>query len=222
MKDQNGNSVDFTRAMAPDTAPAPMSPQKHPKADELWMAANIMPRHRTQRVDWTRNQAWSEKTRTLIDRYHAASDLMAGLIGPRGTGKTQAAIEVIRAAVWSGRSARYCTAMDFFRAIKSTFRSDTDEAEVFGRFITPGVLVLDEVQVRSSSEWENNQLTHLVDKRYGNMMATIFIGNFDTADSFKACVGDSIYSRLAETGSIFLFSWQSWRDPSLHQGAHGR
>lgn len=206
-------------AIAVPSAGAGLAPadERHPNADSLLAAGQIPPRQKNQLVDLDRDAVWTEKTRHLIDCHKRSRDLMAALIGPRGTGKTQAAVELMRSACKRGHSVLYTTAMLFFARIKATYQRDAGatELDVINEFCKPDLLVIDEVQVRSESSWENNLLTHLVDTRYGRMLGTLFIGNL-SPDSFRECVGDSIHSRLAQTGGIFVFNGNSFRSQ------HGR
>jgi DNA replication protein DnaC len=211
MNNADGAQTNLLRLIPPPRAEEPKL--VHPEAGAFWSKSRIMPRHKMQKCDWSRHPEWTQKTQRLIASFQARPDLMAALIGPRGTGKTQAAVEVIRAACRDGKRAMYSTAMEFFARVKATFSAEESvtESSVINDYAKPALLVIDEVQVRSDSAWENNLLTHLVDRRYGHMLATVFIGNLST-DDFRISVGDSIYSRLAQTGGLIVFDGPSWRE----------
>ena len=53
-------------------------------------------------------------------------------------------------------------------------------------------------------------MENIVCQRHDNELDTILIGNH-TAQDFARAVGDSITDRMAEGGSVFLFSWPSFR-----------
>lgn len=137
---------------------------------------------------------------------------ICALIGKRGTGKTQIAVETIRAAAKAGKPSKYFTAMEFFLSIKSAYRKDATqtEQEVLNTFYRPELLVLDEVQERGETQWEDRLLTHLIDKRYSDMKDTLLLSNL-TEEEFKKSVGPSIVSRLVETGGIIECNWTSFR-----------
>ena len=111
----------------------------------------------------------------------------------------------------SGEIARYNKTMDFFKAIKDSYKMpDKTESDIIKDYKKPKLLVLDEIQVRSESAWENNLLTNLIDIRYDYMLNTILIGNL-VIDKVRDSVGDSIYSRMEETGGIINCNWESFR-----------
>jgi DNA replication protein DnaC len=102
--------------------------------------------------------------------------------------------------------------MEFFISIKSSFRrsSETSEDDVLESLASPKLLVIDEVQERSESAWEDRLLTFLVNQRYNAMKDTILIANLTKAE-FAQSVGASIVSRLNETGGIIECAWPSFR-----------
>lgn len=158
-----------------------------------------------------------------------AGGIMA-LIGPRGTGKTHMACGLVnafncvpdhlgRADNGSWRWARYRRALDIFSDLKATFgRRDGDsQAGIVADLVECNLLVIDEVQVRSDSAWENSILTNLVDQRYSECRSTVLISNLN-APAFLQSVGDSIASRISECGGIIEARWQSFRTPGAGRG----
>lgn len=118
--------------------------------------------------------------------------------GPRGTGKTALASGLIRKFCESGRPALYSTAHEYFDGLTS---EEWEAKERFRkRHYAPDLLVLDEVQVRDSNrEWQNNELTTLIDNRHRSGLTTVLISNL-TPEALRANLGDSIWRRLIETG----------------------
>lgn len=174
-----------------------------------FLACRIPPRHMGTTPD--QSGPWGGTTAQLVASWRADTGLMVALIGPRGTGKTQAAVELLKASCKDGIPSRYCKAMEIFLTIKATFAQKTgDEVAALKEFSKPAVLVIDEMQVRSESEWENNILTHIVDDRYSNGLATIIISNL-THDAFRKNVGESIYSRFTEQGGIVTYDGTNFR-----------
>ena len=72
------------------------------------------------------------------------------------------------------------------------------------------MLILDEVQERGNTAWEDRILTHILDRRYGAMVPTIIIANL-TESALVECLGDSIISRLTETGGVIEIDGPSHR-----------
>jgi len=155
---------------------------------------------------------WGDKLIMLTNRLNTGG-MMFALIGQRGTGKTQMAAELIRHAVeHEGMECQYRRVMDFFMDIKDTYRDFTNrtEAEVVTSYVKPQLLVLDEVHERGDSPWENRLLTHALDKRYGASKDTLLISN-QKPETFGDTIGNSILSRLQETGAIISCEWPSFR-----------
>lgn len=166
---------------------------------------------------------WHARFSTAWNYISNRNGAIIALLGPRGTGKTQMATELARRflPIWIAkgfqRQARYCRVMDFFMAIKDSYgEKGGRESDAFFPFIQPRLLVLDEVQVRNGTGWEDNALTYLLDRRYGEQRSTILISNL-SVDSFVISIGDSILSRLEESGAVIVCDWVSFRQ---NAGSH--
>ncbi|MCE5310478.1 MAG: ATP-binding protein [Acidobacteriales bacterium] len=139
---------------------------------------------------------------------------MAVLIGPRGTGKTRLAAEAMRYHPCDGilLYARYTTAMGLFLRLRATYGGQSEESEndIVEAMATAPILTIDEIQERGHTAWEDRLLTHIIDRRYGAMLPTILIANLTIA-SLAECLGESIVSRIQETGGIIRVEGQSHR-----------
>lgn len=152
---------------------------------------------------------------------------LAALIGPRGTGKTQLAAELIVesckprpnihvASVGQVFPAKYMTALQLFLSLRATYRDKDGDSEmdVLDKLTTRyGLVVIDEVQERGNTDFEDRMLTHIVDRRYANLGDTLLISNL-TADQFALAVGPSVVSRANEAGGIIVCDWPSFREAS--------
>jgi DNA replication protein DnaC len=135
---------------------------------------------------------------------------ITALVGGRGTGKTRMAAEVCRE--FASSDPTYTTAMELFLRIRSTYDRDSKESEksVIEDLADASILVIDEVQERGNSEWEDRLLTHIIDRRYGNERPTILIANL-TKKELAGSLGASIVSRLQETGGVIEMTGPSHR-----------
>jgi len=133
------------------------------------------------------------------------------LYGKRGNGKTRMAAEL---ACIVGRS-QYRTAMRFFLEVRATFRKDAEESEieVIDRMAKAELLILDEIQERGATAFEDRLLTHIIDARYANVLPTILIANL-TKSELAESLGASIVDRARENGKSIEFNWQSYRSQS--------
>lgn len=128
--------------------------------------------------------------------------------GPRGTGKTRMAAEL---SIIAGGS-RYRTAMRFFLDVRATFQRDSElsEKDVLDDLAETPLLVLDEIQERGETSFEDRLLKHLIDARYAAMRPTILIANL-TKKELASTLGPSIVSRAQENGKSIEFNWDSYR-----------
>lgn len=168
------------------------------------------PSRQLSRTDIDRSGAWGIKESELVKRL--GTGFLVALIGGRGPGKTQMGVELMKAATEKLKSAYYNTLTGLFLEIKSTFKPDssTTEEDVVLKLSRYSLLVVDEVGRRSDGDWENRVFFELVDRRYREMKDTLLIANH-TKDQFLQTIGESLASRMQETGGIIECSWESYR-----------
>jgi DNA replication protein DnaC len=102
--------------------------------------------------------------------------------------------------------------MGIFLRIRDAYAKRTSETEgsIVDELSKCRLLVIDEIQERSSSEWEDRIITHIIDRRYGATLPTIIIGNL-TPEFMEKNLGESIVSRVSETGGIIEMTGKSHR-----------
>lgn len=184
-----------------------MARKRREKADAALREANLPARHLKQcQHSGERWAAIFERVKTRM-----GSGFIIALIGGRGVGKTQMAVEACREQAYREKSFHYATAMDVFLEIKDSYRKGGSERDAVKTFIRPSLLVLDEVQERGETQWEDRLLTYIIDKRYAAQKDTILISN-QTKETFLESVGQSVASRIHEAGGIAVFDWPSYRE----------
>jgi DNA replication protein DnaC len=150
------------------------------------------------------------------------------LYGGYGTGKTRMAWEVARAHKskrptisnggigWTTSTKKrpmvYTTAVNLFSTIKSTYTSGSgkSEKEVVSDYCEAALLVIDEVQERGETQYEDRQLTAIIDARYAADMPTILISNY-TWERLASTLSPAVIDRIEENGAKLSFDWQSYR-----------
>ena len=150
------------------------------------------------------------------------------LYGGYGTGKTRMAWEVARAhkskrpnigtggigwsTITKKRPMIYTTAVNLFSTIKSTYTAGTEksEKEVVSDYTEAALLVIDEVQERGETQYEDRQLTAIIDARYAADMPTILISNY-TWERLASTLSPAVIDRIEENGAKLLFNWESFR-----------
>lgn len=171
-------------------------------------AAGIPLRH--QQLPGHSDSLWQLKLEETSLRL--GSGFLIAITGTQGTGKTQFGAALIVNSCQLGRRAKYACAMDFFIALKGSFDdgSKVTEASVLNTFTKPKLLVLDEMDERSESAWENRLLFHMLNQRYNAMLDTLLVSRRSKLE-FVASLGASIQSRIQETGGTISFNWPSFR-----------
>lgn len=136
---------------------------------------------------------------------------MVALCGNRGSGKTQIACDILREFCKAGQKAIYTTAIDMFIDLRTPIQTGKEsEREVLERFCKPTMLVIDEIQERGQTFWEDRLLTYIIDRRYRDMRATIIIANL-LPEQFRQHLGESAWDRLRGTGGLVICEWPSFR-----------
>lgn len=201
-------NVSLPKTLASDPATAEARPS--PDADRWWRESGVPERHRGKTLD--RHAAagpWGETYRRLRGRLPEGTLIV--LLGKRGTGKTQMAIDLLADMAMASQAVRYLKMIDLFREIRNCYRQDGPrEVDAVKRICQYPGLVLDEAHERSDSDWENRTLNNIIDHRYDGVRTTILVSNM-TREGFAQAVGPSIVSRVHECGEVVVCDWESFR-----------
>lgn len=137
--------------------------------------------------------------------------------GKPGTGKSHLAGAILRATASS--RVRYLTCLDMIRAIRDTWRRDSEksESQLLTYLESLDLLVIDEVGMQYGTEGEQTILFDVLDRRYREVKPVVLLTNQDKA-GFKAFVGERSYDRLTETARWVPFDWESHR-PAARRAA---
>ncbi|MBU6149812.1 MAG: ATP-binding protein [Chloroflexi bacterium] len=149
---------------------------------------------------------------------------IVAMIGPRGTGKTQIATWAAEYFVdyvnesggfRTDTPVFYTTAIELF----TTLRADQHNPQTANRFVQYPLLVIDEIQERGETDFEDRMLTQIIDRRYANMRPTLIIGNLKP-DQLASSLGRSIVDRIRETGKVIVVDGQSYRGNAQNSSTH--
>jgi DNA replication protein DnaC len=147
------------------------------------------------------------------DHFNARRRRGHGLIlsGLPGTGKSHLAAAVLQ-SIMPEHQGLYITCMGLIRAVRGTWRKDSErsEAQVLRLFGGVPLLVLDEIGVQYGTDGEQTILFDVLDKRYRDMQPTILLTN-QNKDGFKQFVGERSFDRLVESCKWVSFDWPSYR-----------
>lgn len=137
------------------------------------------------------------------------------LLGRPGRGKTHLAIAFAYKAIQNGFVARFVTVAEMLNELHRTH--DTTRNEVIDAFVTPDVLVLDELGYLTYGPDAANLLFQVVDQRYLAQRPIIVTSNKEP-ETWGSVLHDNdlaeaIVDRLFERGDVIRLRGKSYRNP---------
>lgn len=159
-------------------------------------------------------------TRDFSENFAANARKGAGLVlaGMPGTGKSHLAAAVLQSILT--KDVRYLTCMDLIRAVRDTWRRDSEKSEtqVLTYLERLDLLVIDEVGVQYGTDGEQTIVFDVIDRRYREVRPTILLTNQDK-EGFKKFIGERTFDRLVETCRWVPFDWPSYRPIARREAA---
>lgn len=160
------------------------------------------------------------------------SDLV--IFGPNGTGKTGIAIALVRALAEQQQRSEFWTMRELSIAWRDTFRAgarDDDgaltEADFLASLVALDLLIVDEVSGQRLSEFVEDTLTMIVDKRQRLQKPTILTMNTpaeaeDDGAVLAQLLGPTLQDRLRERGQFWPMKGLSRRNTYSRQPEQSR
>jgi DNA replication protein DnaC len=143
-------------------------------------------------------------------------------LGSCGVGKTHLAVAVLRALILKGIPGLFYDFRDLLKEIQDSYNPNTHTSEL--RVLAPvydaEVLVLDELGAGKPTEWVQETMTHVINKRYNDKKITIFTSNYledvkiDSPydETLSERVGVRLLSRLHEMCRSILIEGDDYRN----------
>lgn len=140
------------------------------------------------------------------------------LAGLPGTGKSHLAAATLQRVL--SDFVRYTTCLDMIRAVRDTWRRDSERSEtkVLNYLEQLDLLVIDEVGMQYGTDGEQTILFDVLDRRYREVRPTLILTNQDKA-GLKTFVGERTFDRLVETCRWVPFDWPSYRPQARREAA---
>lgn len=158
--------------------------------------------------------------RNYVEDFPESSRRGLGLVfsGLPGTGKSHLAAAILQALL--SPAVRYVTCMDLIRAVRDTWRRDSErsEVEVLRYLAELDLLVIDEIGAQYGTEGEQQIIFDILDRRYREMRPVVLLTN-QGKDGLKKYLGDRSYDRLTETSRWVAFDWSSYRATARKEAA---
>jgi len=127
------------------------------------------------------------------------------------------ATKIALAFLGLSKGAVYTRGIGLLKDLRLDFNSnDMATRELVKPYQRWHLLVIDEIGLRMRgengySESDAALITDLIDQRYANRLATIFISNENQSLSFEK-LGPSITRRIEETGIVIVADWAPFND----------
>lgn len=150
--------------------------------------------------------------REFVTDFHAGCGANLVFVGSPGTGKNMLSAIIGQELMGRGFSFLHTTAVKIVRRFKDSWKSPgVTEEEVLRYFVTPALLVIDEVGVQFGSATEQLYLTEVINDRYESRRSTILLSNL-TLKQIEETLGVRAVERFHEDNSrVLVFNWQSYR-----------
>lgn len=113
------------------------------------------------------------------------------LLGPIGRGKTFAALACARSVFVAGHSVRFVPVVEMFDALRPDGGGSPED------YLTPDVLVLDDLGGEKPSEWTVERLYLVINRRWLDRKPVIVTTNLEP-EALKEAVGERILDRIRD------------------------
>jgi DNA replication protein DnaC len=139
------------------------------------------------------------------------------MIGENGNGKNHLAAAILKI---TGGVMYTCSEIGIM--LRDCYNGRNSEAELFGRLCNARLLVIDELDKAKESEAKHNWMSHIIGKRYNNMLPLVLIGNGHLQDDCKSpkklcdkCIEhhleNDVISRIFEDAILLKFNSGDYR-----------
>jgi len=193
-------------ALSSQTSPVMQRPAG-PLSDH-WVSMIHVPERHAHRKEF-QGDRWKATGRLLADRL--GTGFLSVLLGRRSCGKTQLGVQLIRTALRHNHQGLFCKSFELFITMRNAHNERADAfMGALGRYLTDPLLVIDQFEMRTLSQFDYEMLCYFLDKRYEAVRDTLICSNH-TETGFADNVDRSILERIKETGEIIICDWEKFR-----------
>lgn len=203
------------------------SKEKHKIVEQI-RRANIPKRFLASSFDeYLTNSSDQQRALRLCQAYSSRIDnvrlkgVSLVMCGRPGTGKTHLACAILRSAIEGGLTGTYSSIYELVSNYKATFGKDktTTDQDIIDKYVSPGLLVLDEVGVQYGTDAEMVIISRVLNDRYNDVKPTILITNHSEGE-LAEFVGERVVDRMKDNGGALInFNWTSHRKRGVKTNA---
>lgn len=132
--------------------------------------------------------------------------------GTTGTGKNHMASAIGNALIASGKSAVVVTALELQMKVRAARRHDSPytEDQVISRFANVDLLVLDEIELGSTQDYDAKIINTVIDHRVTKGKGVVLLSNM-SPDDLMHFLGERITDRIIQSFYLVECKWPSYR-----------
>jgi DNA replication protein DnaC len=159
-------------------------------------------------------------TRRFVEEYPLV-DVGLLHLGRCGVGKTHLAVAALKELIKKGIPGVFYDFRDLLKEIQDSYNPNThtSELKILAPIFEAEVLVLDELGSSKPTEWVQETITHIINKRYNDRKITLFTSNYLDIpigsaydESLTERVGVRLRSRLHEMCRLVLMEGDDYRE----------
>lgn len=159
-------------------------------------------------------------TRRFVEEYPLV-DVGMLYLGRCGVGKTHLAVAALKELIKKGIPGIFYDFRDLLKEIQDSYNPNThtSELKILAPIVEAEVLVLDELGSSKPTEWVQETITHIINKRYNDRKITLFTSNYLDIpigsaydESLTERVGVRLRSRLHEMCRLVLMEGDDYRE----------
>jgi DNA replication protein DnaC len=139
------------------------------------------------------------------------------MLGNNGTGKNHLAASILKMT-----GGILYTIFEIELMLRQSYSGETQEYRIIQELCETKMLVIDEIGRTKGGDWEENWISHVVDKRHKNLMPLILISNCHLRENCRErggcpkCIqtylGNDVLSRIIEDGIVLNFTGGDYRE----------
>ncbi|HKS42197.1 MAG TPA: ATP-binding protein [Blastocatellia bacterium] len=159
-------------------------------------------------------------TKKFVEEYPLV-DVGLLYLGRCGVGKTHLAVAALKELIKKGINGLFYDFRDLLKEIQDSYNPNThtSELKILAPVFEAEVLVLDELGASKPTEWVQETMTHIINKRYNEKKVTIFTSNYldiplgtSYDETLTDRVGVRLRSRLHEMGRRIMMEGDDYRE----------
>src|SRR5215212_2926300 len=157
-------------------------------------------------------------TKKFVEEYPVV-DVGLLYLGRCGVGKTHLAVAALKEIIKKGIAGMFYDFRDLLKEIQDSYNPNThtSELKILAPIFDADVLVLDELGASKPTEWVQETITHIINKRYNDKKVTIFTSNYLDVkvnpydEALTERVGERLRSRLHEMCKVISITGDDYR-----------